>query len=216
MFTGIVREVGRLTQMAHRENTARIRVAAPRTCAETEIGDSLCVNGVCLTVDGLEGDTFLADLSGETLARTTFGSARVNDLLNIEPSLRLQDKMGGHIVTGHVDGLGRIESLTRRGEFSRLVVRIPDPLLRFVAVKGAIAVDGISLTVAALRGDEVEIALIPHTMRNTNLAARRAGDPVNIEVDILARYVERILAVGEGKRDSGLTLDKLRQYGYVV
>ena len=214
MFTGIIREVGTVVEWIDNGSTATIRIAAPEICAEMSQGDSICVNGTCLTVSEFDSGGFKADLSGETLNRTSFASIRQGDRVNLEPALRPLDRMGGHLVTGHVDGIGRIEILEEQGEFSRMTVRFPADLSRYIAEKGSLCIDGISLTVAAVNGDCVEVALIPFTLEHTHLRTKQPGDAVNLEVDILARYVERLMPFDRLSQGTGLTLEKLQQYGY--
>jgi len=211
MFTGIVREVGTLAEIVFQGDSAKLRISAPLTAPDSALGDSLCVNGVCLTISAMKEECFWADLSGETLARSTFSKAKVGALLNIEPSLRPTDKMGGHIVTGHVDAVGAIESFSMEG---RLWFRFPNRLAPFIAEKGSICIDGISLTVTEAGEDRAGAALIPHTIQNTNPHSKKPGDPINIEIDILARYVQRLLSMSAVNLGSELTAEKLRQYGF--
>ncbi len=214
MFTGIIQEIGTLNTIQIQGGTAIIQITAPKICADAALGDSICVNGVCLTVSTIEGNTFKADISSETLSRTAFHYAQSSEPVNLEPALRPTDRLGGHIVSGHVDGVGWIDTLEEQSQFSRLVVQFPANLGPFIAEKGSISVDGVSLTVAGLEGEYATIALVPFTIQNTVFKVKQAGAAVNLEVDILARYVERLLAFGEGKNGSGLTLEKLQQYGY--
>ncbi len=214
MFTGIVREVGTFVNIVTQGQSARVTVRAPQICVDAELGDSICTNGVCLTASELSADSFIADVSSETLNRTALSTLQPGDPLNLEPALRPSDRLGGHIVSGHVDGVGTIETIAGEGEFWRVIVRFPRELERYIAVKGSLTVDGISLTVADLDGDRAGFALIPHTIQNTNLRIKRPGSTVNLEVDVLARYLERLLLAGPEERGSGLTAEKLQQYGY--
>ncbi|MBN2329008.1 MAG: riboflavin synthase [Candidatus Omnitrophica bacterium] len=214
MFTGIIREVGRLIDVVHQGRAARLRIEAPLTCPESAPGDSICVNGVCLTATAIHAEQFSADVSSETLQRTTFAAARPGDALNIEPALRPTDRLGGHIVSGHVDGVGGVEAIEEEGDFWRVAIRFPKDLSPFIAEKGSLCVDGISLTVAATTGECASFAVVPFTLQQTNLRSKSAGDPVNLEIDILARYVERLLSAGLPSHGSGLTVDTLRKYGF--
>lgn len=216
MFTGIIQEIGTLIDVVSLGTAARARIEAPKTCAAAAAGDSICSNGTCLTVGVLEETCFLADLSGETLHRTTFRTAQPGGRINIEPALRPMDRLGGHIVSGHVDGVGEITEIDNEGEFWRVAIRFPENLTAYIAEKGSLCVDGVSLTVAGVESDRAWFAVIPFTFQNTNLPFKQPGDPVNLEVDILARYVERLLAVGRPPHHSGLTLDKLREYGFAA
>ena len=215
MFTGIIQEVGILSNLLRQGSSAQVIITAPRISADAALGDSLCVNGTCLTVARRDGERFTADLSSETLQRTTFAFARAGDLVNVEPALRPMDRLGGHIVSGHVDDIGYIEEIRGEGEFWRLNVRFPARLAPYIAEKGSLAVEGVSLTVASVAGDTAGFAVIPFTLQNTNLRAKRTGDAVNLEVDLLARYVERLLSTGTAASGGGLSVGKLRKYGYL-
>jgi riboflavin synthase len=159
-----------------------------------ELGESIAVNGACLTVDAISGDGFEIDASAETLARTTLGALKVGSTVHLERALRAADRMGGHIVTGHVDGLGSLLERRPVGESLALVFRVPSDLAPFVAEKGSITVEGVSLTVNAAGRDRFDVAIIPHTLSKTHLGELQPGDPVNLEVDLIARYVGRLLA----------------------
>ena len=196
MFTGIVRERGRVVAAERNgaEGAVRLRIAAPLTAAESGLGDSISVAGCCLTAIATDDGELVFEAVPESLARTTLGSLGEGAEVNIEPALRAGEPLGGHYVQGHVDGVGRIRSVEPEGDGCRISVEVPAELLRYCVEKGSLAVDGVSLTIAALDGDGVEIALVPHTLRETTLSALGAGDPVNLEVDVLAKYVERLTA----------------------
>ncbi|MBI1390017.1 MAG: riboflavin synthase [bacterium] len=215
MFTGVILEVGRLITLRRDGSTARARFSAPQIRQQANLGDSICCNGVCLTVAALYDDSFEADLSAETLRRSTYQFARPGDEINLEPALRPIDRLGGHVVAGHVDGVGAIESLVREGEFWNLVFRFPPELARYIAEKGSIAIDGISLTVTFVEDDRAGAALIPFTVSHTSLRSKSGGGPVNLEADLMARYVERLLRVGQEAYGSGLTVDKLKESGFI-
>jgi riboflavin synthase len=194
MFTGIVREIGTVAAF----DGSRLVVVAPETAAAVGIGDSVSVAGVCLTVVEVGEGTLAFDVVPETLSRTALGRLETGDVVNVEPSLRVGDPLGGHVVQGHVDAVGRIRStlsLTSLPESRRVRVDAPDAVLRYCVEKGSIAVDGVSLTVAALHDDGFEVALIPHTLAVTTLGRLEEGDEVNLEVDQLAKFVERLVAV---------------------
>lgn len=214
MFTGIVREVGRLIDVTRQGSTSRICIEAPQISAEAEMGDSICSNGTCLTVTELNSGRFFADLSSETLSRTTFQTAHPGAWVNIEPALRPIDRMGGHIVTGHVDGIGTIERLEEESAFWKMTILFPTELTGYIVQKGSLCVDGVSLTVAAVENHRASFAIVPFTIQQTNLRAKRPGDPVNLEIDILARYVEGLIKNGDTPYGSGLSLETLRQYGF--
>lgn len=211
MFTGIIQAVGSVRRVEPRAAGASIAVACPELINDVEVSDSVTVNGVCLTVTEILGEGFAADVSQETLSRSNLSLLGAGAAVNVETSLRLGDKLGGHLVFGHVDGLGTIINLRRMGEFYELGVEFPVDLARYIAEKGSIAVDGISLTVASLSGQRFSVAVIPFTFEQTNLRHRRLGDRVNLEVDMLARYVERMLGSG---RSGGLSEEFLSEHGF--
>lgn len=193
MFTGIIAAVGRIERVAQRGETLRLSIdAGGLDLADVAIGDSIAVNGCCLTVVAMAGNAFEADVSRETLS-CTVGLDAVG-AVNLEKSLRLADRLGGHLVTGHVDGVGEVVSLDRVGESVRLVLRAPHELAAYIARKGSITVHGVSLTVNRIDRDDFEINLIPHTLAVTTLRQLRPGAKVNLEVDLIARYAERMLA----------------------
>jgi riboflavin synthase len=193
MFTGIIQAVGRVASREERGGDARLVVdAAALDLGDVAIGDSIAVAGVCLTAVAVDGAHFTADVSAETLARTTLGALGAGSPVNLEKSLRLADRLGGHLVSGHVDGVGEIVRFDEDGASRRCLFRAPAVLLRYIAVKGSICVDGASLTVNEVEGDTFGVMLIPHTLAVTTFGTRRAGDAVNLEVDLVARYVERL------------------------
>ena len=203
MFTGIVREVGRVVSLEPGTGGARLVVDAPETASESpRIGDSIALNGCCLTLTALEGSHAAFTAVPETLERTSLGALDVGSRVNVEPAMRLGERLGGHIVQGHVDGLGTVRSFEPEGEGKRLALQVPPELRRYCVYKGSIAVDGVSLTIAEVTGEGVEIALIPHTLEATLLGSRRVGDAVNLEVDVLAKHVERLTEAYRA-RDSG-------------
>ena len=192
MFTGIVRERGRVVAARRNGSGLELRVAAPETAEGTCVGDSVSVAGCCLTAVVAKGGELAFDAVPETLARTTLGELAEGAEVNLEPALRAGEPLGGHYVQGHVDGVGRVRSLEPEGDGAQLTLDIPQELLRYCAEKGSLAVDGVSLTIAALGDDTVEIALVPHTLAATTLGSLSPGAPVNLEVDVLAKYVERL------------------------
>jgi len=195
MFTGIIQAVGHIASREARGGDARLVIdAGALDLADVALGDSIAVAGVCLTVVAIDGAHWTADISAETLARTTLGALRVGDGVNLEKALRLADRLGGHLVSGHVDGVGTVARIDDDGASQRWTFRLPRELARYVAVKGSICVDGTSLTVNEAGDDGFGVTLIPHTLGATTFGARRAGDAVNIEVDLVARYLERLHA----------------------
>jgi len=190
MFTGIVLEVGTVVAC----DGARLVVAAPETAASAAVGDSVSVAGVCLTVVEAEEGRLAFDVVPETLSRTALGGLEPGEVLNLEPSLRVGDRLGGHVVQGHVDGVGRVRSITPDGDSRRMWVDAPQAVLGYCIEKGSIAVDGVSLTVAAFDEDGFEVALIPHTLAVTTLGSLQPGDELNLEADVLGKVVERLVA----------------------
>lgn len=213
MFTGIVEEVGHIRRLTQIANGARLAIEAQTVLAGAKLGDSIAVNGVCLTLVEQGPDWFAADLSAETLKRTSLQQARTGTRVNLERALLPTTRLGGHIMQGHVDGTGRLLEAQPSGEGWTVRIGFPIELARYIVEKGSIAVDGISLTVAALGDDWFEIAVIPHTWKMTNLSTLERGALVNLEMDILAKYVERMLQI-PAKGQSALTLDHLREMGY--
>jgi riboflavin synthase len=215
MFTGIVEAVGRLEAIDRSATGGRIRVHAGAVAESLVISGSIAVNGCCLTVVERDTETFSADLSGETLRRTSFGEMKIGARVNLERPLRAGAELGGHFVQGHVDGVGRITRLEAEGANWWLGVRVPDELARYIASKGSIAIDGISLTVAdALHDGVVEAAIIPYTYAETNLASAKVGDAVNLECDVLAKYVERLMEARQVKAAGRLTVERLVEEGF--
>jgi len=213
MFTGIIEELGRVREIEKRGEGARLVVEARAVTAGTLEGDSIAVNGVCLTAIDVRADSFSADGSGETLQRSTLGSLRAGSRVNLERAVTPSTRLGGHIVQGHVDARGRFLNATEHGGSWTVRIAYPPEMARYLVFKGSVAVEGISLTVAALMDEYFEIAIIPKTWNVTNLSHLRAGDEVNLEADIIAKYVERILTVAAGNQSS-LTIEKLAELGY--
>ena len=194
MFTGIIEELGEVLEIQDSTGFRTIRVRGRAIFDDLRIGSSIAVNGVCLTARSVAGEAFSAEMSKETLDRTSLGSLKKGAVVNLERPMRADSRFGGHIVQGHVDGVGRIRRFDREGDAWSLEVEYPEFASRYIVEKGSIAVDGISLTVASLQGSSVfSVAIIPHTFENTNLKAARTNDPVNLEFDILAKYVENLL-----------------------
>lgn len=216
MFTGIIEELGRVRSLERRGEGARLIVEARTVTADTREGDSISVNGVCLTAIDVRVDSFAADGSRETLQRSTLGRLRPGSPVNLERAVTPMTRLGGHIVQGHVDGRGRFLSAEEHGGSWTVRIAYPRELARYLVFKGSVTVEGISLTVAALTDEYFEIAIIPKTWALTNLSYLRAGDEVNLEADIIAKYVERILKVGRQEQEdpSTLTVEKLADLGY--
>jgi riboflavin synthase len=198
VFTGIVEELGQVVTLDRAAEPARLTIAGPEVTADARHGDSIAINGVCLTVTDISGGQFSADVMGETLSRSSLGALAPGAPVNLERSVRPDGRMGGHIVQGHVDGTGAIVSRSSAGGWDVVRVSVPAELSRYVVEKGSVAIDGVSLTVSALSppGDEawLEVSLIPETLQRTTLGTKQPGDVVNLEVDMIAKYVERLLA----------------------
>lgn len=195
MFTGIIEGLGRIAALEARGGDVRLHVDVGTLPFDAvQLGESIAVNGVCLTVVEFDATSFAADASNETLSLTTLGALRVDAPVNLERAMRPTDRLGGHLVSGHVDGLGRVQRIADDGRAQRWRFTAPTSLLRYIARKGSICVDGVSLTVNAVDGGGFEVALIPHTISHTAFATTAAGDAVNLEVDLVARYVERLLS----------------------
>ncbi len=196
MFTGIVEEVGTVRAVERRAGSARLHVRCSAVLEGTRRGDSITVNGVCLTATELPGTGFVADLMGETLDRTALGDLEQGSPVNLERALRADARLGGHLVHGHVDAVAEILALTEHGEWTTVRCALPEGVAPYVVEKGSITVDGTSLTVSGVGAGWFEVGLIPHTLAVTTHGARRAGDRVNLEVDVIAKYVERMLRAG--------------------
>jgi riboflavin synthase len=213
MFTGIIQAVGRVARIEPRGGDLRLHLdTADLDLSDTQLGDSIAVSGVCLTAVALEARGFAADVSNENLSLTTLGQLRTGDPVNLEKALRLADRLGGHLVSGHADGMGKVVSVAADGRSQRWTLEVPTGLARYIAAKGSVCIDGTSLTVNEVAGPRFGVNLIPHTVAHTTFHARRAGDAVNIEVDMLARYVERLLGCGEAPK---LDAAFLTQHGFI-
>lgn len=195
MFTGLITDVGTIASINHGDESAVIEIQAPQTVAGVTLGDSIAVNGVCLTATAITDSTFTADVMVQTLSLTSLGSYAVGDRVNLELAATLDHRMGGHMVQGHVDGVATVASITDGPKWQEFTVSLPERLMKYVVAQGSICIEGVSLTVGALNDQksEVTVWLIPATLEKTNLSAKKIGDSLNIEVDVLAKYVERLL-----------------------
>lgn len=218
MFTGIIEAIGSIRALSPKGGDVRVYVATGKLdLADVKLGDSIAVNGVCLTAVELPGDGFWADVSRETLARTAFIDLKPGSPVNLEKALTPSSRLGGHLVSGHVDGVGEVVSREDNARAVQFRIRAPRELARYIAHKGSITVDGTSLTVNAVNGAEFELTIVPHTLAETIMAGYRPGRPVNLEVDLLARYLERLL-LGDKAADPkavGLTESFLAEHGYL-
>lgn len=193
MFTGIVEELGEVAAIQDLGDSARLTVRGPRVVADAALGASIAVNGVCLTVVGLSPDAFTADVMKETLDRSSLAGLIAGSRVNLERPLRLADRLGGHLVQGHVDGVGHVVSRTKGDRWEVVRISVPQPLDRYIVEKGSIAVDGVSLTVSAVGDGWFEVSLVPATLEATTLGFKGPAEPVNVEVDVVAKYVERLV-----------------------
>jgi riboflavin synthase len=214
MFTGIIEEVGKITRIAHRQANRRLTVSASHLAKQLHKGDSIAVSGVCLTAIEVAAKSFAADLAEETWSRTSFSRLHEGALVNLELPMRADSRFGGHIVQGHVDGTGKFLALEPIPDANDhwLRIEIPPELARYVVFKGSLSIEGVSLTVAKIEGNEVTVAIIPHTAEMTNLPSLKPGDPVNLEVDMIAKYVEKMMK-GESS-DTPITLEFLVRQGF--
>lgn len=219
MFTGIIEALGEVTALQPKNGDLRLRIkTAGLDLADVRLGDSIATNGVCLTVVDLPGDGYWADVSRETLETTTIPAWKVGQRVNLEKALTPQTRLGGHIVSGHVDGVGEVVSRHADARSERFRLRAPKSLAKYIAHKGSITVDGTSLTVNKVDGAEFELNIVPHTLQHTIMGNYQTGTSVNLEVDVLARYLERLLLgdkAAESDQESGITMDFLAQNGFI-
>ena len=211
MFTGIVEEMGNVKALRRDAGAARITISASAVLDNTALGDSISVNGVCLTVVHISKNEFSADVAVETLKVTNLGDLKIGTKVNLERALQLSARIGGHLVSGHVDAVGRIREKREEGNGWRIFIDAPETLLKYVIKKGSIAIDGISLTVADVDKTGFSIAMIPHTAKLTTLGFKSTGDSVNLEGDLIGKYVERLLS---GRMESGVNLELLKKTGF--
>lgn len=218
MFTGIIQAVGKIASIEAKGTDVRLRIqTGALDLSDVMLGDSIAVNGVCLTVVALPGNGFWADVSAETLARTTFSRLELGTSVNLEKALTPTTRLGGHLVSGHVDGVGTVRERNDAGRSVHFQIEAPDTLAKYIAEKGSICVEGISLTVNSVRGAVFDLNIVPHTLKETSMGELQPGMPVNLEVDIIARYLERLL-LGEKAAQAeatGISLDFLAENGFI-
>ncbi|MCP5141932.1 MAG: riboflavin synthase [Gammaproteobacteria bacterium] len=220
MFTGIIESVGRVAAMQPRGGDMRLRIQTGKLdLSDVALGDSIATNGVCLTVIELPGDGYWADVSGESLRRTTLGDLSIGSAVNLEKALTPSTRLGGHLVSGHVDGVGEVVTIREDARSVFFQIKAPDALARYIAEKGSVCVDGVSLTVNDVDGAVFDLNIVPHTMQETTIHAFKQGTRVNLEVDIIARYLERLVlgdkAAEPGMKAGGITLDTLARNGFL-
>lgn len=220
MFTGLVEELGVLRGAARGADSARLNIEAREVVKDVRLGDSIAVNGVCLTVVEFDRGYFVADVMAETLAKTNLANLKPGDKVNLERALRLGDRLGGHLVSGHIDGVGTISRKERYDIATLITITAPPQVIRYTVKKGSIAVDGASLTVVDLDQESFKVSLIPHTAHMTTLGIKKLGDTVNLEADLIGKYVERLLggadrAGRQGGAGRGITMDYLIEKGFM-
>ncbi len=215
MFTGIVEELGTIKSISKLANGAEIRIRCNKILSDIKIGDSICVNGVCQTVTEFDNNSFKVMLSDETLEVTNFSSAKEGDFVNLERALTPNTRLGGHIVSGHIDCVGKLLDIQKFNDFYNLIFEIPENFSKYVVYKGSIAISGISLTIAKAQNNKFTVALIPHTYQNTILKELKIGDSVNIETDILAKYIEKLVNFGDNNAKSSVSMEFLKENGFV-
>jgi riboflavin synthase len=217
MFTGIIEEVGILEEIITGNGFGIMKVKCSKVLEDTKIGDSIATNGVCLTVREKDAFSFSADVMGETLAKTNLGSLKIGDQLNLERALRLSDRLGGHIVSGHIDGIGEIASIKEESDGTWLTISAPQEVLKYVIYKGSISIDGISLTVAYVDNEVFKVSVIPHTIENTILHNKKINSKVNLECDLVGRYIEKLFSLKDEKEEnnkSNISMEFLKNNGF--
>ena len=219
MFTGIIEELGTIAHMDRRPDSIRLTIQAHKVLEGTQLGDSIAVNGVCLTVTDMTDSTFSADVMHETMRRSSFSTIKSGSQVNLERAMQVGGRLGGHIVSGHIDGIGHVARIATDGIARVITISIPKDMEPFIVEKGSITIDGISLTVAAVDGEGFSVSTIPHTVAQTNLSQRRQGDPVNLETDVVGKYIEKLLRPEETKphtpaNESTLTKEMLLRCGF--
>lgn len=218
MFTGIIEELGTVQVIKKGGNSAKIAISAPLVVSDVKLGDSIAVNGICLTVTEFEKEKFTAEVMAETLAKTNLGDLLPGTKVNLERALRLSDRLGGHLVSGHVDGVGRIIRQTREDIAIITEISYPQELGKYLIVKGSVAIDGISLTVVSVTPAAFTVSLIPHTRGMTTLGLKKAGDKVNLEADVIAKYLEKLTEKkddGQGTHSGGIGISFLAEHGFI-
>jgi len=214
MFTGIIEEIGKIQETQPIAGGVSLKIEANKILEDISVNDSICIDGVCLTATKIDEDGFWVDAVGATLEKTTFAGVKSSTSVNLERSLRLNDRLGGHIVQGHVNGIGTITELKKIGENYLLKIYVPDELEKFLIKEGSIAINGISLTIADLIKNQVVISVIPHTWQKTTLQLKQVNHKVNVEIDILAKYVEKLLAKKSSEKKIDISENWLKELGY--
>jgi len=214
MFTGIVEEIGKIEKITPIAGGFTLQIKAEKVIEELAVNDSVCIDGVCLTVTKFDKNSFLVDAVGATLEKTTFNQIKADTLVNLERSVRLNDRLGGHLVQGHVNGIGTISEIKKLGENYLVKVIVPQELEKYLIKEGSIAINGISLTIAEMNNNEISLSIIPHTWQKTNLKVKKVNDNVNVEIDILAKYVEKLLTKENNSSGRIISESWLKDIGY--
>ncbi|MCR5022252.1 riboflavin synthase [Ruminococcus sp.] len=214
MFTGLIEETGTVCEVCRNGNASFIRIAAEKVLEGTKVGDSIAVNGVCLTVTEHDGKIFRADVMNETLSRSSLGTLKQGSKVDLERAMSAEGRFGGHIVSGHIDGTGTVSNIKQDGIAVRYTISADEKLLRYIVEKGSVTLDGISLTVAAVTDTDFTVSVIPHTAEQTILPYKKVGDIINIETDIIGKYVEKLLRPAEPKK-SAVTMEQLMKNGFI-
>lgn len=213
MFTGIIQSIGKITSITSGSVDTRLTVSVGKMpFNDVEMGESISINGACMTVVAFDKSRFSVDISRESLAMTTLGRLKTGSAVNLERAMRLSDRLGGHLVSGHVDGVGQITQRVKEGRSVRFGIHVPEGLSKYIAHKGSVCIDGVSLTVNEVKDNKFSLQIIPHTLQETIFSQYNVGDDVNIEVDIIARYLERLLMKDE--KSSGVTMDQIIKAGF--
>ncbi len=215
IFTGIIEELGTINNIEHGTNSSRINVQASQVLGDVKIGDSIAINGVCLTVTTFDTSHFVADVMAETLAKTNLNELNPGKQVNLERAVRLGDRMGGHLVQGHVDGVGKIIGQEKLDIATIFRIKAPPEVMAYIVKKGSVAIDGISLTVVEVTADSFTVSLIPHTAAMTTLGFKKPGDTVNLETDIIGRYIEKLIMGKQENKKSDLSLGFLAEHGFL-
>jgi riboflavin synthase len=215
MFTGIIEELGKVKSLSVYSETAQLKVGAKKTLSDVRLGDSIAVNGICLTVVSFSNEEFTVDVMPETLRKTILNDLKAGRPLNLERAMMLGGRLGGHLVSGHVDGVGRIEKKRPEGNAVIFHITAPPEVLRFIVPKGSVAIDGISLTVADVTGDSFSVSVIPHTAAQTTLGSKAVGDIVNLENDMIGKYVDRLLHSYQDASKKDINLEFLKANGFL-
>ncbi len=215
MFTGIIEELGRIKSVSHGGSSIKLSICCKTVLENTKIGDSIAVNGICLTVTEMAKDWFAADVMPETLRKTSLSKLETSSMVNLERALRLSDRLGGHIVSGHIDGIGMIVNIKKEDNAIWYSISANDSILRYIVMKGSVAIDGTSLTVAYVDDSCFKVSIIPHTSQVTIIGAKKVGDIVNVECDVIGKYIEKLVSGNAQGKSGGISMEFLSENGFV-